>query len=248
MPGRAGWTPDLILLGLFGLFAGTALMLVDFREDALTALFQVGFLLAAIGPLVCWIMVPVYRRWWGHRTSLASLVLLPAMLAAAGLLLLAALPLPSVPAKAATNAPITASVVGKAPVLAPSGPPPAPVTGRAGAVSLAQGVALTVASPIDTPAADGKKLLAVDIVLACPGRNYLPYSLSQFKLKDAQGRELVALTSEDAQKVVSGALQRGQQVRGTLRFAVPGDATGLVLDYTFRLEDGHYQTIRVALS
>jgi len=75
----------------------------------------------------------------------------------------------------------------------------------------------------DAPA--GMQLLTATVVIDNQGKQALPYALGDWKVRDSRGRTIQAQTINSAGWLSSGRVAPGQQVQGSVTFAVPeGDA------------------------
>lgn len=115
------------------------------------------------------------------------------------------------------------------------------------------GIALTVAAVREgqPPAAAGeprplRRLVIADVLIENLGREQLPYGPSRFTVSDADRFEYQGAAAPQ-NALAAGALARGEQVRGSLAFAVSPSAHGLVLAYQPLTLLGDAFTIRVPL-
>jgi hypothetical protein len=79
----------------------------------------------------------------------------------------------------------------------------------------------------DAPA--GTQLLTATVVIDNQGKQTLPYALTDWKVRDSRGRTIQAQPVNSAGWLSSGRVASGQQVQGSVTFAVPqGDTAPLV--------------------
>jgi hypothetical protein len=76
----------------------------------------------------------------------------------------------------------------------------------------------------DAPA--GTQLLTATVVIDNQGKQALPYALADWKVRDSRGRVIQAQAINSAGWLSSGRVAPGQQVQGSVTFAIPeGDAS-----------------------
>jgi serine/threonine-protein kinase len=156
----------------------------------------------------------------------------------------------SEPGSAARNGPTNAPTT--VPTAQTQRPPtsrlPAPVTGAVGSPLTVSGLRITVqGTGPDTRgvAAPGQRLLAVQVLYENTGRGRAAVSPYDWAVTDAAGNVYSAVIPGLSTDLPERQLPSGGESRGTIDFAVPPSATGLVLHYAAEVGDA---TAVIALS
>ena len=170
----------------------------------------------------------------------------------------AELPASTVAAEAPTDTAVPP--VATATSVAATATPPAPTevpaagAGKVGQPQTAGGISLTVNKVSTTSSINdflkpkaGNFYLVVDVTIQNLDRDSAPYNPLYFKVKDADGFEYNMSVVAPDPGLKSGALAKGDKVRGNVAFEVPKTANGFVLSYEPLVVLGGYTPIQVNL-
>lgn len=223
-PSHGGWTVPNVALGLaffgVGLFAWIIGSIIALGGNEFFMRF--GFGMIALGPLLFWLIIPAYQRWWGRRRILAIIILAPTV--TLSILILIALVLPA-PAREPTTASARQTQTKDA-----GGPAAKHAEGGGVAITVHRLQRAATVSGVPHPG-EGAIFVVIEVTIENVGHGQMSYNFLQFKLRESRGHEYPSEVLFRRGGLTAGSLVLRERARGELVFKVPGDAQGLVLTY-----------------